>query len=124
MEKVRLKPCGSREFILMVEEYSEDKFSGKLMHPRLNGEIRFGSLHSLLIIMDDLLDQEDCPCEAASVVMSDVLPQTPLATFKIEVLFRQNQSWQGKILWLEDKSETCFRSVLEFVMIIDGILAE
>ena len=47
-----------------------------------------------------------------------------LATFKVKVLFRQNASWQGKIEWIEENMETSFRSVLEFVKLIDSALPQ
>jgi len=33
--------------------------------------------------------------------------------FYIRVQYRRNSSWQGRILWVDGKSESIFRSVLE-----------
>ena len=45
-----------------------------------------------------------------------------MATFKLSILFRQNSSWQGSVLWLEEDSEAQFRSALELVKLIDSVL--
>lgn len=42
------------------------------------------------------------------------------ATFKVNVLFRQNASWQGTLTWLEGNVSENFRSVLEMMMLIDS----
>ena len=44
------------------------------------------------------------------------------ATFLIRILFRQNASWQGSILWLEGKREESFRSVLELIFLMNDAL--
>ena len=45
-----------------------------------------------------------------------------IATFAIKILFRQNTSWQGSILWLEWGEEQSFRSVLELIYLMDNAL--
>ena len=45
------------------------------------------------------------------------------ATFALRILFRQNSSWQGSLLWLEGKKEQSFRSVLELVLLMNSALA-
>lgn len=44
------------------------------------------------------------------------------ATFVVKVLFRQNASWQGSILWQEGGREQSFRSVLELIFLMDSAL--
>ena len=43
-----------------------------------------------------------------------------IATFNISVLFRQNASWQGSIVWVEKAAESQFRSVFELITQIDS----
>ena len=43
-----------------------------------------------------------------------------VATFAVRVLFRQNASWQGSILWVEGDREESFRSVLELIFLLDS----
>ena len=44
------------------------------------------------------------------------------ATFVVKVLFRQHNSWQGTVMWCEKNTEESFRSVLEFLSLIDSAL--
>ena len=46
-----------------------------------------------------------------------------LSTFTLRILFRQNASWQGSILWQEGQQEQCFRSVLELILLMDNALS-
>ena len=45
-----------------------------------------------------------------------------IATFAVQILFRQNTSWQGAITWLEGQQEKSFRSVLELVLLMDNAI--
>ena len=47
-----------------------------------------------------------------------------LATFALKVLFRQNASWQGSVVWQEGGREESFRSVLELIFLMDSVLSE
>ncbi len=45
-----------------------------------------------------------------------------IGTFVIRVQHRQHSSWQGRVTWLEEDKSVYFRSVLELIKIIDGVL--
>lgn len=45
-------------------------------------------------------------------------------TFLLKILFRQNASWQGTVVWAETRREEAFRSVLELLMLLDSALRE
>lgn len=47
-----------------------------------------------------------------------------LGTFVVRVQHRQHSSWQGSVTWLEENRSEYFRSVLELIKIIDGVLDE
>jgi len=93
--------------------------------------VPFESLAQLLFSMDALFDDIGCPQRAMAPrgLVKECLEakeagseEKALATFRVDVLFRQNASWQGNLIWLDQKEETQFRSVLELIMIIDGAL--
>lgn len=42
----------------------------------------------------------------------------PQANFLIQIQYRHNSSWQGRIVWLDTKKVLVFRSFLELVMLI------
>jgi len=50
----------------------------------------------------------------------DSLPQGAIATFHLQVLYRRNSSWQGKLVWMEQDQLQSFRSVLELMMLIES----
>ena len=43
-----------------------------------------------------------------------------LATFHLQVLYRRNSSWQGKLAWTEQDQAQSFRSVLELITLIES----
>lgn len=45
------------------------------------------------------------------------------ATFVINIRYRQNSTWQGKIQWIEEKKEQAFRSTLEMIKLMDEALS-
>lgn len=47
-----------------------------------------------------------------------------LGTFVIRVQRRQHSSWQGRVTWLDKNQTVCFRSALELIKMIDGVLDE
>jgi hypothetical protein len=46
------------------------------------------------------------------------------ATFVVQVLFRQNSTWQGTIHWTEKNQTQHFRSALEMLKLMDDVLSE
>ena len=45
-------------------------------------------------------------------------------TFLVKILYRQNATWQGRVLWAEEGKTYSFRSALELLKLIDGALEE
>ena len=43
-----------------------------------------------------------------------------LATFVVHVMYRQNATWQGSVLWAESGEKQNFRSALELIKLIDS----
>ncbi len=44
-------------------------------------------------------------------------------TFIVKVMNTQNSTWQGSITWVEEQKTQNFRSALEMIKMIDGVLA-
>ena len=95
----------------------------------------FESLIQFLIAVQELLEDQKTPQSYTSLrKFSEPLPageengipsrirRGAKATFSLQVLFRQHSSWQGVILWCDQKKEESFRSVLELVMLMDSAL--
>lgn len=45
-----------------------------------------------------------------------------LGTFTIQIQYRENATWQGKILWAEEKQSSYFRSALELLKLMESAL--
>lgn len=44
--------------------------------------------------------------------------------FLVDIRFQRNDSWQGKIKWLDANREQEFRSVLEMIKLMDEAITE
>ena len=44
------------------------------------------------------------------------------STFIVKVMNTQNSTWQGSITWVEEQKTQNFRSALEMIKMIDGVL--
>lgn len=136
MEKNRFLGNEYRTTVICVDTYLDGVPVGRFYNPGLPGGASFSSLSQLLTKMDGMLEDMKCPqsytmhrsfSQSAEVSASDgpadEAPQIgKAATFTVRVLFRQNASWQGTVLWQEGKTEESFRSVLELVFLIDSAL--
>lgn len=43
-------------------------------------------------------------------------------TFIVKIINKQNSTWQGSITWVEEQKTQNFRSALELIKMIDGVL--
>lgn len=43
-------------------------------------------------------------------------------TFIVKILNKQNSTWQGSVTWVEEQRTQHFRSALELIKLIDGVL--
>lgn len=124
----------SRWTLVCVDSYEDGVMKGRFFDPCQQSE-SFDSLAQFLIRMEQLLNhrQEPQAYTQARTFSSLLMPQEPgaspasirrglLATFELQILFRQHTSWQGRLLWRETGTEQSFRSVLELVILLDSAL--
>ena len=124
-----------RTMLICVDSCTEGVLAGRIYHPLLPGGESFRSLMELLLRMERLLDQMLFPqpfTARRSFSSPPVLPDTgppaqegcrgACATFSVRVLFRQNASWQGSVVWMEQNREESFRSVLELLELMSSAL--
>ncbi len=129
-------PYEIKTSLIKITSYRDKNLCGTLCNPYFAHEMRFENVTQLLMLVEELLDSlgypqkaMECrsfiPCQpcSGSKRLDGEDCEPALATFKLNVLFRQNASWQGRLVWLEQKSETQFRSVLELLMLIDNVLS-
>ena len=128
-------PRGRNTSIVQVFSYEDKRLDGALQSMRLDEEFQFTSLMQFLALMDAIMDLDTHPQRSVeprvfSAPTSNVLNAArwerqkvqPIATFRISVLFRQNASWQGTVLWVDRDMESQFRSALELIGLIDNAL--
>lgn len=116
-------PCGSREAIVTIRSYTDGIISGFLQHPRLCGKVELQSLSQMILLLDGLLDLENCPNHPLPLVCREFDGGEDTEVFRIRVLFREGHTWQGKLIWQAEKSEFIFHSTLELLRLLDEILA-
>ena len=116
-----------------------DSYDGGILQGRLCGADHtvecFENLIQFLIKMDTMLEEKQAPqaYTTARTFLPVLVPlesgagahianKGKLATFELQILFRQHTSWQGIVIWKEKKLEQNFRSVLELVFLLDSAL--
>ncbi|MGM9522004.1 MAG: hypothetical protein ACI3VB_05950 [Oscillospiraceae bacterium] len=130
-------PMEMKTCVIKVESYEHKILQGTLYNPHFSAEVQFKSSTELFMLMDGLFDDLKFPQrtmkqrtfteEAASPQPSaqeEIQAKPPLATFKLNVQFRQNASWQGTLYWLDKKTEASFRSVLELTYLMDSAITD
>lgn len=122
--KGRLLPCHSREAVVTVRSYKNGVMDGWLQHPRLIQREELTSTAQMLLVLNDLLELESCPNSPLPLVHSECDGLGELAVFRIQILFREHYTWQGKLIWLNENQEIVFHSAIELLLLLDEILAE
>ena len=80
------------------------------------------SVPQLIFNLDDLFSRDDRPISIR--VFEEVsIPDCPFATLRVQILFREHYSWQGLLIWEDNQMEAPFHSVLEFIELLDELLA-
>ena len=115
-------PCQTTEALLVVTEYQDGVMNGILRHPRVEKPIPIRSLSQVILMMDSLLDLEDCPGRPLPTVEPIPEEENVIALFQIQVLFREFYTWQGRLVWKDQNQEASFRSGLELMQLLDEIL--
>ena len=124
-----------RYTLVCVDSYDKRVLTGRYYNPYLKEGELFESLMEFLIKMEKTLDQMKFPQTGGTVKTFAARPEPgwsglpeperqhgAAGTFLLKVLFRQNASWQGSLLWMEGKKEQSFRSLLELVLLLDCAL--
>lgn len=123
-----------RTSLVCVDDYGNSVPKGRIYHPYCAEGIAFSSLIQFLTELQGILEDIDFPKAYRSArSFADVREHTTgppgtdsrtgaQATFAVKILFRQNASWQGSVVWLEEKKEQSFRSVLELILLLNSAL--
>ena len=117
------KAYDNGKFILVcVDSMENGSTSGRFYPGSLDDERSFRNLNQFLVNMDRILNGDDCVAAPSAGNAGTIWHTGKIATFKVRVMFRQNESWQGSVMWLETRHEEQFRSELELMSIIHQAL--
>lgn len=111
-------PAWERYITIGVDDYGDKNPAGCLWFGERKEGLRFTGLMQLFLAIESLLRDAaytggGCPVGAPG----------KLGTFRIKILFRQHESWQGTLSWIEGRREKPFRSALELALMLDGALS-
>lgn len=132
----RIRGNEYRTTIVCIDGYENGVPVGRFYNPYLDAGQSFLSLTQFLFKMEQTLDTMNLP-QSFTVTRAFAPPpqrtqenepapdvqKGALATFALRIIFRQNASWQGSLLWLEGNREQSFRSVLELIFLMDSALS-
>lgn len=125
MLREKMIPCNSREAIIMVRSYKNGMMNGCLQHPRLHKTEEVKSLSHALLLLNDLIDLESCPDRPLPLVCPEInVEKDDCTIFRIQILFREHYTWQGKLIWQNENREVIFHSAMELMRLLDEILAD
>ena len=120
----KMLPCQSREAMVTVLSYHNGIMDGYLQHPRLGEKEKVESLSQMILLLNSLLDMENCLDSPLPLVQPVCRSVKSIAVFCIQILFREHYTWQGRLIWENEKQEFVFHSVIELIQLLDEILAE
>lgn len=124
MLREKMIPCNSREAIITVKSYKDGILDGCLQHPRLPKAEEIKSLSQALLLLNNLVDLESCPNRPLPLVSSEINVEKDCAVFRIQILFREHYTWQGRLIWQNEDREVIFHSAMELMQLLDEILAD
>ncbi len=117
-------PVNSNEFVVSVDE-TTPQIQGTIYHRSLPEGVRFDNAVTFALTIEDVLDCMDkansSDCRQTSFAGGSHAGR--LATFRLDIMFRQHCSWQGKMTWVERGVEMKFRSFLELLLVTVDILS-
>ncbi len=132
----KMAPGTHTQFQVCVDSYHDGVLQGRIYCPFQGGD-SFHSLSQFLLKMENLLNAQNSPQAYTDARRFSPLWQDPehrsvplqpqkgiIATFQVQIHFRQHTSWQGTVLWKEHHTEQSFRSVLELILLMDSALQE
>lgn len=135
--QVGFVPRGRNILTISVTSYQDYCLKGFITTNQEEGALAFASTIDLLLLADDLMDAVNTPQRSeeqrsfaaiggfvpAHKGRAEELPkEPPLATFQMNIMFRQNATWQGSLMWVETGQEARFRSVLELIRLLHSAL--
>lgn len=130
-------PHGNNVVTIRVTSYHGRCLKGILSGVRFESGLIFRSTMELLSQIESMMDQANLPQRneesrtfqpaaqpaggEPGAAAGDTAPA--IACFHLNIMFRQNATWQGCLFWADRGMEANFRSVLELLKLMDNALS-
>lgn len=131
--------------LVCVDALSSSDFSGTLYNPYMPAPVHYREAKDIITSLEGFFNdicypqsyfkdrsflgdkpeqEEKQPVPVHRYMEDDIFTQHKgrVATFEIEVKYRQNASWQGDFIWLDRDEHFSFRSTLEALKLMDAAL--
>ena len=130
-----IKRPDQRTFLIYIDSYRNQNPTGRLHNPCLGEYAVFHSLTQLIMKIEECLDIHNDPQSFHNIRLfcphrDFDLPSGSISTrkgsaasFRLEVHFRRNCSWQGSLCWLDEDQTHHFRSTLELICLLHSALS-
>lgn len=115
MREVRQVPQGKALFALYLQKEPDGNICGSFLPENGGKPVPFTSLSRMVLLMEEAMD---VPQEEGE----QMIAQTP--DLEVEILFRQNSTWQGVLRRPGTRESQNFRSVLELLTLLESNMAE
>ena len=130
--------------VICFDKKEEQIGTGRMYHYYSREEIPFLNEYHLLTLMEEVMEHINYPQSSTTMrnyksegheAGAPVKKEKPqkvvgqeelmshkgkLATFVVYIQYRQNATWQGDIVWVEQNTTRSFRSVLEMLKLMDN----
>jgi hypothetical protein len=140
LAQTKFVPYEMKTSVIKIYSYRDCNHTGVIINPHFKEEVRFNSTVQMLKLIDELQDSLNFPQKSMLTRSFSEYPEPrepkpeppraggpgdeqPIASFSLNILFRQNASWQGSIVWIEKVMQSEFRSALEMLFLMDEVLS-
>jgi hypothetical protein len=138
LAQTKFVPYEMKTSVVKIFSYEHGNHTGVIKNPYFKDNASFGSTMQMLKLIDELQDSLNFPQksmltrsfteETAEIELEResadaAVDRKPIASFSVNILFRQNASWQGSIIWMENAMQSEFRSALELLFLMDSVLS-
>lgn len=143
MKQFRINIAAPNLVCICVDKISGGEYSGRIYHKFGKEPLLFKESGKLITLLDRFFDELNYP-QSSTTYRSFV--KRPIKnkrdrelvlfhssekilenkgerfTFILHVQYRQNSTWQGKLIWVEQEQEAAFDSMLELIKLMDSII--
>lgn len=127
----------NRTTFVYIDNYMNNCIEGRFYNPYMGEVFPFSSMLDLLVKLDYMFNEMDCPQsfnsfrsfnDGTHINLRKGVCEIPagafvspgkFANFEIKLIFRKNTTWQGDIKWREGQTQRAFRSALELIFLIN-----